>query len=60
MVTIVNSKTLMDMLPPLDNDTALQLRINQRYAEFEAAFNKVAIYMALFALLHITIRIYLS
>ena len=58
MITIVNSKTLMDMLPPLDEDTALQLRINQRCAEFEVWFNKFAMYLGAFAILYIIIRCY--
>lgn len=60
MVTIVNSRKLMDMLPPLDYDTALTLEVNKRKERLEAEFNKVCIWLGVFAILYVTIRCYLS
>lgn len=58
MLTIIDSKTFKKMLPPLDPDLLMSLQICEREREFEARFNKIAIYLGVFALLYIIMRIY--
>lgn len=58
MITIVNSKKLIDMLPPLDEEAALIVSINRKHIEFEAWFNKLYLYLGVLAPVYIIIRCY--
>lgn len=58
MVTIINSKTLSNMLPPLDPQVLMSIEICKREREFEAMFNKFATWLGVFAILYVIFRCY--
>jgi hypothetical protein len=60
MITIVMTKDLLNMLPPMDEEIACNLRLLRYGEESDALFKVLSVYLSLFALFYLTMRIYLS
>lgn len=60
MVTIVNSKRLIDMLPPLDAEVKQAMDIANRKTRIEQSLDVWSLWLAVFAMLYILHGVYMQ